>query len=115
NGECGEYDGGRQPQLLESHDRRNSDHEEPQCAAEQAGGWQTGGDGREQRGTPDKVAHQKAQREYQQSQQRTWHEPEELLDQPLKWSELERIERRDNEPDPDDPEDDFGDEQLGAR
>ena len=69
NGECGEHDGGCQPELFESHDRSNGDHEEAERAAEKAGGRHTGVDGREQRGAPDEVAHQKAQCQYQQSQQ----------------------------------------------
>ena len=39
---------------------------------------------------------------------------EEFLDEPLKRSELQRVYGRDDEADPDDPEDDLRDQQLGA-
>ena len=72
-------------------------------------------DRRQQRGAPEKVANQKPEGEDEQGDQKARHEAEELLNEALKGSELQGVDGRDDETDPDDPEDNLRNQQFGAR
>ena len=62
DGERGQHDRGRQAQLFERHHDPDRDHEDAQGAAQQARTGQPGIDRCQQRGPPQKVADQEAER-----------------------------------------------------